>query len=313
MNHETLDFAREYAYPFKQVGWLPKKLDPDGLLSLNQMLEVYAAEYVNIGMEIQSISGHISASLVPDDQLSDADYSVVRDALHRIGTQAFTLNLPVTINLVGAALGSYKRSAPSYGQVKNDIANLGKVVKAELDALRFFSIPPERAVYYSTPPGVSGIDWLGEPTDGLGEGLDKVRDVSKKFPPAEEEFREAGNCFAFERYTACVFHLMRVLEYGLASLASALGVTVTNPNWHQVLTACENQIKTLGAHDPNWKQNEQFYNTAALEFRHFQRAVRNHAAHAHEKYVHDDAKIVMDHVVSFMQHLATRLMEVPMP
>ena len=277
------------------------------------MLEVYAAEYVKIGMEIQSISGHISASLVPDEQLADTDYSVVRDALGRMLRQALTLDLPVTINLIGGALGSYQRKAPSYGQVKSDIANLGKVVKTELDTLRFFFVPPERAVYYSVPAGASGIDWLGEPTDGLGEGLDKVRDVVKKFPSAEEEFREAGNCFAFERYTACVFHLMRVLEYGLASMASALGVTTTNPNWHQILTACENQIKTLSAHDPNWKQNEQFYNAAALEFRHFQRALRNHVAHARENYLHDEARTVLDHVASFMRHLATRLGEVPMP
>jgi hypothetical protein len=273
------------------------------------MLEIYAAEYLRIGMEIQSISGLFSARLIPDDRLADKDSAAVRDALGRILRQALALNLPVTINSIGRLMGSYDRSLPSYGQVKNDIANVGELVKVELGALRFFFMPPERAIYYSDPPGT---DWLEEPTDGLGEGLAPMRDVIKAFPSAEEELREAGKCFAFGRFTACVFHSMRVLEFGLASLATALNVRITNPNWHQVLIACENEIKTLSAHGPDSKANEMFYNTAALEFRHF-KPLRNDTAHSRKLYSESEARTVLDHVASFMRHLSTRISEVPLP
>jgi hypothetical protein len=93
-----------------------------------------------------------------------------------------------------------------------------------------------------------------------------------------------ASCYALSRYTACVFHLMRLLEYGLASLADSLAVPIANPNWHHVLQGCEGKIKDLIKHDPDWKDNEQFYNAAALEFRHFQRALRNHTAHAKDMY-----------------------------
>jgi hypothetical protein len=120
----------------------------------------------------------------------------------------------------------------------------------ELAGELFFHVPVIDAAYLQAPK------WIGIET-------------LLQFPSVEWEATEAASCYALERYTACIFHLMRVLEYGLASLASALSVTITNPNWHQILKACEDQIKTLSAHDPNWRQNEQFYNGVALEFRHF--------------------------------------------
>jgi hypothetical protein len=43
--------------------------------------------------------------------------------------------------------------------------------------------------------------------------------VFSDFPSASFDFDEAGKSFALGRYTACVFHLMRVLEIGINGLA----------------------------------------------------------------------------------------------
>lgn len=51
-------------------GWLAHGLLPKRLLSLAQMLEVYAAAYIDIGMAIQSVAENLSASLAPDETLS---------------------------------------------------------------------------------------------------------------------------------------------------------------------------------------------------------------------------------------------------
>jgi len=164
----------------------------------------------------------------------------------------------------------------------------------ELEGQLFLYVPYLDAGYYNEP------NWIGI-------------DVLLRFPSVEAEATEAASCYALSRYTACVFHLMRLLEYGLASLADSLAVPIANPNWHHVLQGCEGKIKDLIKHDPDWKDNEQFYNAAALEFRHFQRALRNHTAHAKDMYSQADARSVMDHVATFMQTLAKRLHEVPMP
>jgi hypothetical protein len=49
-------------------------------------------------------------------------------------------------------------------------------------------------------------------------------DVQSNFPSATSDIKEAGNCFATGRATACVFHSMRVVEHGLRSLAKDLRV-----------------------------------------------------------------------------------------
>lgn len=49
---------------------------------------------------------------------------------------------------------------------------------------------------------------------------------------------------------------------------------------------------------------------------HFQRAIRNRTAHAYDRYTeshYKEVKDLMGHVASFMQHLASKIGEVPMP
>src|ERR1700687_6353897 len=52
------------------------------------------------------------------------------------------------------------------------------------------------------------IEWVGvAPPFGY--------DVAKAFPRASDDILEATKCYALERYTASVFHLMRAIEIGL--------------------------------------------------------------------------------------------------
>jgi hypothetical protein len=80
---------------------------------------------------------------------------------------------------------------------------LGEVEQRLIDELeghdKFFYIPLLRAQVFE----------LVEPYGVL---------VSKKFPNLTEDIQEAGKCYACARYTACVFHLMRVMENGVQRL-----------------------------------------------------------------------------------------------
>ena len=61
---------------------------------------------------------------------------------------------------------------------------------------RFLAIAPEKAK-------------LLQPAPPFGY------DVAKAFPRASDDILEATKCYALERYTASVFHLMRAIEIGL--------------------------------------------------------------------------------------------------
>lgn len=44
------------------------------------------------------------------------------------------------------------------------------------------------------------------------------QEVNEKFPDAREEIKAAGNCYAHNLYTACVFHLMRAVEIAVKEM-----------------------------------------------------------------------------------------------
>jgi len=134
--------------------------------------------------------------------------------------------------------------------------------------------------------------------------------VSQEFSKADYDIREAGNCYATGRYTACVFHLMRVAEHGLRALAKKVRVpfpkTFDSKTWGELIGDIENEIGKLKPRSSGAKDLE-FYNAAAAQFRYFKNGWRNHVMHTRTNYNEAEALIVMHHLREFMQHLATRI------
>jgi hypothetical protein len=58
-----------------------------------------------------------------------------------------------------------------------------------------------------------------------------------KFPSITFDAEEASKCFALERPTAAVFHMMRILEAPLAVIARELGTNKHSPTWNAYLDA----------------------------------------------------------------------------
>ncbi|HEY1503736.1 MAG TPA: hypothetical protein VGF92_05515 [Stellaceae bacterium] len=132
--------------------------------------------------------------------------------------------------------------------------------------------------------------------------------VFNAFPSAADDIFEAGSCLALERSTACVMHLMRVMECGLAALAGAVAVEKQN-DWGSYLREITRELtqraKTSGARSPD----EQFYAEAAASFDHVRRAWRNPTMHVEHTYPPKRAKEILEAVKSFMNHLSTKISE----
>jgi hypothetical protein len=131
--------------------------------------------------------------------------------------------------------------------------------------------------------------------------------ASTRFPDIIDDAGEGGKCFALGRYTAAVFHMMRVLEIGLTALSDEVGATTKRPDWHNVVTEIENRIAAISTTQPlppDWKAKAHFYAGLALHFRFLKDAWRNYVAHAKETYDAGTALSVLTHVSEFMQQLA---------
>jgi hypothetical protein len=137
--------------------------------------------------------------------------------------------------------------------------------------------------------------------------------VGEKFRDAQYDIAEAGNSYAHGTYTACVFHLMRVLEIALHKVASDLGITFPTAleleNWQNIIEKIESEIIAREKRLPKGtakSEEMQYYSEAAKEFRYFKNAWRNHVSHSRENYDVHDATKIMEHVRDFMRHLASK-------
>ncbi|SRR6266566_618215 len=138
--------------------------------------------------------------------------------------------------------------------------------------------------------------------------------VATQFPSAATDIVEAGKCLAFDRATACVFHLMRVMEVGLRVLAGSLNDPrldpKINPTWHNILKKGDEELqKPVAQRTPEWAAHDQFFSEAQAYLRAVQFAWRNPTMHVDIHYDPEKAGDVMQAVKAFMRHLASVLSE----
>jgi hypothetical protein len=145
----------------------------------------------------------------------------------------------------------------------------------------------------------------------------------EKFPSAQDDFIEAGNCLAAECNTAAVFHLMRAAEVGLRALAKDREAEFRNKpldqkEWGTILAYLDDCIRQMRQDagskwtNPGMKDAQlRFYSEVVAELRQFNEAWRRHLSHARGDgiYDRDYAMSVFRHVRLFIQKLADRISE----
>jgi hypothetical protein len=173
-------------------------------------------------------------------------------------------------------------------------ATLGVTIENELSLRAFFAVSPEKTKFYNDT-----VDPFGAVVSGA-------------FPSASFDATEANRCYALSRSTACVFHLMRVLEIGLTVFATRFNVPSSHTNWHNIIEGIEKAVRDMPndpQRSPDWKDQQEFFSQAASYFMIVKDAWRNYTAHMRGKYTEEEAETMLINVRGFMQKLATRLHE----
>jgi hypothetical protein len=112
---------------------------------------------------------------------------------------------------------------------------------------------------------------------------------------------EAGNCYATGRGTACVFHLMRIMEVGVQELGKSLGVATVNQKvWQNILDEVNKAIKGLDPKNPKTIELCQ----ASANLYSVKLAWRNEVMHPKDIYTLEEAENLIRQVKIFMSHLA---------
>jgi hypothetical protein len=138
--------------------------------------------------------------------------------------------------------------------------------------------------------------------------------VSTEFPSTAFEIAQAGRCYAAGCWTACVFHLMRTLEVGLAALGKVFGISLAYTNWGPAIDQIESKIRNMGQ-DPiwkarsGWKEEQQFYSQVVSFLAVAKDAWRNYTAHGNSQYTEGQAALMCLNVKAFLEKAAERLHE----
>jgi hypothetical protein len=285
------------------------------IVTLFDMLKVAAADWNEIMRLLDSFE---LAPLKPITLLLDTPKAEIVASLERICTLCDSLHLDQSTKyarrliaelegkqLVGeAAVELHRRiEAGDFSQIQDTTGNilapkdleqrvhlLRERIDDELDSLNFFVLESSHREYL-------------EDDDQFGP------DVKTAFPDSTWDIREAKQCFAFERYTACGYHLMRVLDHGLKEIAFRFGVAYDHRNWEDVLKDIKNEFPKMHQNPrwncyENWRDHSEFYAKAVGYLNIEKIGWRNPLAHTRVKLDQPDAELLMDRVRAFMLQLS---------
>ncbi len=186
-----------------------------------------------------------------------------------------------------------------YNITPNQILQFAEELKTrisdEMKGELFFHVSSETREFY-------------EPEEPFGKG------ISVQIADVNFEMREACTCFALGRNSASVFHLMRVLERGLAVFGKVFGVSLEHTNWEPAIDQISSKIREMGKDPtwkscPDWKTQQEFFAQASYYLRDVKNAWRNYTMHARGGYSEKETKALIEDVRPFMGKISERIPE----
>jgi hypothetical protein len=135
--------------------------------------------------------------------------------------------------------------------------------------------------------------------------------VGERFKGASFDIKEAGTCFALRRYTACVYHLMRVAEAGLRAIGKRVGYQNERPMWEPVLKYIDAELRrNYDEMSVLFKGDVEFLSGISSQMHALNLACRRRVAHIERTYTLEESKRIYEATRGLMQHIATKLSEV---
>ena len=260
-----------------------------------------ALEQIKLDCYIASLplEGHTPAFNIARSLDDEAMQKAIR-LLGHVEKQFRQIALRASADTVGEVMEALqdKSKTRHFEWLMDQITMIHKLADKEMKDKVFFYVPAERAKFFGT---VNNIYIFGD-------------SVANAFPSATYDILEAGTCLALSRASACVFHLMRVLEIGLTALGAKFAVSLAHANWHAAIEEIEKKIGNM-QQDPYWrdlpncKQQQEYYAQAATHFGILKAAWRNYTMQVRGKYTEEEAERIFENVKGFMQKLAERLSE----
>jgi hypothetical protein len=292
------------------------------------MLNFYAAEFVTLCQSLQAIRMVILADVPDEESLSPqtsaglpahirsavtasqnklnavrqkkraAIVDALRSGLEAANMELERLGLRFSLAEVKRVQGHFMEQ----GRVPSaeDIERICTRITDELGESRFLQISKEHVKYYES-----------------GDSPHFGTQVADKFASTGVfEIDEAAKCMALDRPTACVFHLMRVLEIAIAAVRRSLAIPDPikqgDRNWGKILKYINDEIiRRNGTAPPAWSgaDDRAVFSELYVSLDAVRNVWRNSTMHVGNKYTPEEAEHIWNATRGLMMKLASRLDE----
>lgn len=262
------------------------KSQPYKLVSLMELLKLNAEAFCRAS----TVIGQAWVLVNRTGDLSATDAGTLGAALGELQRECETLELPSATVQIGRMRQWLDAGSGDLHVLTQMLVELQNRVIDELSTRFFLAVPLQKRHYYEQPEAVLGPE------------------IVKAFPSATDDIAEAGKCFSLSRYTACVFHLSRIVEAGLRVLTIEIGVKLKH-DWGAQLQEIEKELETrykaAGARTPD----DLFFSETASQIGHIKNAWRNPTMHIERRFNEEVALDIFNAVKAFMRHISVRLKE----
>jgi len=256
----------------------------------------YCENLFRISLELGELSVLTGNKEIASNLIAEESKETIRAAFDRTLEYCKEIGLVLSARYIERMKSVIDEDDTDFDLAFRMVVNLRGRIDDELSLAHFMQIPSTKATFFQDQA------LFGQ-------------DVSNNFPSTILDIEEAGKCLALSRSTACVFHLMRVVEVGVKAFAQALGVLgavrTAQPSWGEVLrlTNAEIQAKNKSG-DPSWTPEKRgFFENVQADLMTVKNAWRNTTMHVENTYDDERAEDVFNAVKGFMRHLAKHIDE----
>jgi hypothetical protein len=259
------------------------------LWSLWEILEFDAHEFIGLMNTLRSIT-HMQASASESRSL---DSPLGREALVKSllghAEQLSKMRLPISRGAILALKSTIMNHGPLNELADEKVGFACRVLRMETEGRKFLQIDDEDLFQ-------KGGELFGP-------------DVASKFSTVGVfEIDEAGKCLAVGRSTACVFHLMRVMEVGVRAASACLGIADpakgADRNWGFMLRKFkEDMDRRNKSRPPLWAlpSDSQFFDEVYVSLDAVRNVWRNPTMHVESKYTVEEAEHIFASVRGFLK------------
>lgn len=247
------------------------------------MLRIRANEFVSTTALLQSLRTMIEGAdfAEANSPISERLKDVYTEALNGLLESIKPLNLPLTELCINRTLESLRADHHVLADFRSQFYEIENRIFDELRLLRLYLVDAKNA------------DLIEPTSPPFGE------EVHNKFPKITYDVEEAGICLALKRSTACVLHLMRVMEATVQAMCAHVGISNVQRTWGILLSDIHAKIEQMpkGADRDAWSE-------AHVNLYHVKQAWRNNTMHPNRTYTEEQAEEIYLTVKAFVRQLS---------